>query len=194
MPIEPPETYTHPPIDCSEIYCGLLIFMVKSTAVWGTKLSFCFSQAAFIVNKPIAQTMLKNLILLRIPDLLKNVFSILTVTLILIFCCVNVSAQDAPSPKRQKTEKISKWEKKARKQEAKADRIKKRLIKKQQSAKKPSNADIRKMQRKIEARADKAAGYRYKGKSISHAKGQTKKARKRMKKSLKKHRKHKRDH
>lgn len=138
--------------------------------------------------------MLKNLILLRIPDLLKNVFSILTVTLILIFCCVNVSAQDAPSPKRQKTEKISKWEKKARKQEAKADRIKKRLIKKQQSAKKPSNADIRKMQRKIEARTDKAAGYRYKGKSISHAKGQTKKARKRMKKSLKKHRKHKRNH
>ena len=194
MPLDPPETYTHPPIDFKEIYWGLLIFMVKSTAVCGIKFCSSFLQAITAnVNSRIAMTGKFPWIKCFIRATNFG-FSIITLTLILIFYSQDLAAQEKPVPKRQKTEKISKWEKKARKNEAKADRIKKRLVKSQQKEKKPTTAHIRKLQGKVDKRTTKAAAARYKGKSISHAKSQTKKARKRMKKNIKKHRKYKRDH
>ena len=124
----------------------------------------------------------------------KRGFSFLSLFIILFAASTNLAAQDAGPKQRQKTEKISKWEKKARKQEAKADRLKKRLIKVQKRAKVPSNAKIVRLQRKIDRRLEKAAKFRYKGKSKEHAKAQTAKTKRRMKKNLKRHKKYKRKH
>jgi hypothetical protein len=89
---------------------------------------------------------------------------------------------------KAKKQKLSKWQKKARKEEKKAAKWKGKL---QALGKKKGTypSDYKKVQKKIDHYTERKKGWLYKERSIRHIKSQGKAGRKKMKKNLQHHRK-----
>lgn len=165
------------------------MFTVKSTGTWGSCTWSSFRHERQINSTKSSINLLLHFIYIT---RMRSKLIFLT-TLLILFFSASLVSQEKPAKERktkQKSEKVSKWERRALKAEKRSGKYKLKSIK-ALKGKSPNMSKSEKLKMKSEKMTTKAKKMRYKGKSIRHVKVQERKTKKRMKSGLKKHRKYK---